>query len=83
MNLTRLGHYFVPTGSEVDADTGYPTGSCQTALVVGINEGGSVNLACWQHDGDEFTRDNVDVGLPGEKGTGASFHLSLDCPWLR
>lgn len=78
MNLVRLGHYHLPNEGD---------GTCQTALVVGV-VGGDVNLKVWTHEGDEFTRMRVSVGLPEKTVAGgaapaahASFHLSGDCPW--
>lgn len=93
VNLVRLGHYFVPSGRR--SDDGLPTGSCQTALVVGINNINNVNLRVWQHDGDDMIRTSVEVGDPAHFAEGdasadetatpisASFHLSGDCPWKR
>lgn len=93
VNLVRLGHYFVPSGRR--DDDGLPTGSCQTALVVGVNDINNVNLRVWQHDGDDMIRTAVKVGDPvhfaqvaedalaGATPIAASFHLSGDCPWKR
>lgn len=84
MNLTRLGHYHVPTGRD---DSGY----CQTALVIAVDEvdvssfsdtkAETVNLMVWERDGDHFVRRDVPVAAPAE--TTATFHLSTDCPWKR
>lgn len=90
MNLVRLGHYFTPSG-ELEAD-GTPSGACQTALVCGVEDGDGleVNLQVWEHNGDSLgNRQGVtvlDKAQAQDKewaGTGASFHLSGDCPFGR
>lgn len=90
MNLVRLGHYHVPNGQFDEG--GYAEGSCQTALVVGVNSAKSVNLVVWDHDGDTLTREAVPVDdltrIKGEEGaedaaSRATFHLSAECPWKR
>jgi hypothetical protein len=85
MNLTRLGHFFHPHASGPDKKL---RGSCQTALVVGMNEkDNEVNLAVWGKDGDTFRRLDVPVQDAGEalhpRDGGDTFHLSMDCPWRR
>ena len=83
--LGRVGHYHNPGAR-----------SCQTALVVLADPldashldapDGTVNLAVWQHDGEQFRREDVPVKAPneslGEQGDVATFHLTRDCPWGR
>lgn len=85
MNLVRLGHYFHP---HEPGPEGELRGSCQTALVVGVDaRHNTVNLQCWDSDGDQFKRLDVPVmdtyGAQHPPEGGDTFHLSADCPWRR
>lgn len=88
-NLVRLGHYFVPNGTDrPDPLSPIPHGVCQTALVVGRSEepfpDDFVNLAVWAEDGENFVRLKVPVSHPTSSDVeGASFHLAMECPWQR
>lgn len=83
MNITRLGHYHTPSGAD-------EKGSCQTALVVSVEDNENpvrsiVNLVVWTKEGDERTHLDVredDPYLGIERGE-ATFHLSTICPWLK
>lgn len=84
LNLTRMGHYFVPQGEGAGPD-GLPAtfGSCQTAVVVGVNsheDVTTVNLRGWTHEGEEFR--HLEVATDADPRS-ASFHLSRDCPFGR
>jgi hypothetical protein len=75
VNLVRLGHYYIPNGTD-------DTGSCQTAIVVGVLENHKINLIVWSHEGAVVVRKNIRVeAAPLESHP--SFHLSGDCPWGR
>lgn len=85
MNLCRLGHYHTPGADGTN-------GTCQTALVVFVNEAPDpdlVNLVVWTHDGEDEKHTGVPwrASLSGERsaelGPGASFHLCADCPFGR
>ena len=82
MNLTRLGHYHIPSGEG-------ETGSCQTALVVAVIKQDPirsiVNLVVWEHDGDSQPHLGVpqDDPFKGIERHEATFHLSGECPFGR
>ena len=87
MNLVRMGHYHTPSGEG-------ERGSCQTAIVAFTNDYDHpahpadqvlVNITVFNHSG-EFAGNHtfVPVAPPrNEAGTGATFHLSGECPWNR
>jgi hypothetical protein len=93
VNIVRLGHYFHPYTPKINDADQELTGSCQTALVVGVQPTSpstkpeTVNLVVWDKDGDSFRRLDVPVAdalvalHPIDKGD--TFHLSGDCPWKR
>lgn len=67
IKLGRVGHY---SYQEV----------CQVALIVYV-DGDLVNVAGWNHAGDNFRREEVPVGI--SDATTGEFHLNRDCPWHR
>lgn len=75
MNITRLGHYHVPTEGR---------GYCQAALVVGVDERETgphlVNIVVWTSEGTEYPHLRVPVAAPAEFQDRATFHLSQECP---
>lgn len=76
IKLGRVGHYSYQN-------------VCQTALIVQVHakqfsttEGGElpriVNVAGWDHEGNEFSRRGVPFGHTDDPE--AEFHLNRDCP---
>lgn len=79
IKLGRVGHY---SYQEV----------CQTAMIVKVHAkaydtdaGGElprqVNVAGWDHEGNEFSRRGVPFGHTDSPE--GEFHLNRDCPWER
>ena len=80
LTITRMGHYHTPLG---EGDSGL----CRAALVCGVNEDGTVNLAVYDHSGmSHVAQQSVPVGQPQantEDGAMSTFHLSMSCPFGR
>lgn len=75
-----MGHYHVPGGETAG---GEPIGSCQTAVVVGVDlDADTVNLVVWTHSGEDEKHLDVPAGN-GRTSDAASFHLSMECPYKR
>jgi hypothetical protein len=93
IKLGSRGHYFTPTGPATEDPAAFD-GSCQFAEVVHFNADMTVNLTAWQHDGEQFARQSVDVvgdvdafepDLTGRLAAheGASWHFATACPFGR
>lgn len=78
MNLTRMGHYYVPS---TEPEAAPENGNCLAAIVAHVWSDGMVNLAVFDRFGELDRRTRVDVA--GPDGAAATFHLSQDCPWKR
>ena len=98
IKLGRRGHYFTPNGPATEDPAAFG-GSCQVADIVKVNSDDvtapiTVNLAGWQHDGEPFKREavqivgDVDAFEPDLTGRlavteGASWHFARACPFQR
>lgn len=78
--ITRMGHY------HTTMDEG-ENGICRVALVCGVNDDGTVNVAVWDPTGfSHVSQQSVPVGEPQtriEDGAVPTFHLAMGCPFGR
>lgn len=78
MNLTRMGHYHVPSR---ERDATPESGDCIAAIVTHVWSDAMVNIVTFDGYGRQDDHSSVSVQSPDDSVV--SFHLSQDCPWKR